>query len=90
MTDATPSLPDDQPAAQSPLPATDGADDSVQLLLSGMTCASCVNKVQLALQSVPGVEHARVNLAERSALVTGAADAQALVAAVEKPATAPK
>ena len=49
-----------------------------------MTCASCVNKVQLALQSVPGVEHARVNLAERSALVTGAADAQALVAAVEK------
>lgn len=84
MTDATPSLPDDQPAAQSPLPATDGADDSVQLLLSGMTCASCVNKVQLALQSVPGVEHARVNLAERSALVTGAADAQALVAAVEK------
>lgn len=84
MTDATPSLPDVQPAAQSPLPATDGADDSVQLLLSGMTCASCVNKVQLALQSVPGVEHARVNLAERSALVTGAADAQALVAAVEK------
>lgn len=84
LTDATPSLPDDQPAAQSPLPATDGADDSVQLLLSGMTCASCVNKVQLALQSVPGVEHARVNLAERSALVTGAADAQALVAAVEK------
>lgn len=84
MTDATPSLPDVQPAAQSPLPATDGADDSVQLLLSGMTCASCVNKVQQALQSVPGVEHARVNLAERSALVTGAADAQALVAAVEK------
>ncbi|HGY5902641.1 TPA: HAD-IC family P-type ATPase, partial [Serratia marcescens] len=84
LTDATPSLPDVQPAAQSPLPATDGADDSVQLLLSGMTCASCVNKVQLALQSVPGVEHARVNLAERSALVTGAADAQALVAAVEK------
>ncbi|MGQ6050624.1 copper-exporting P-type ATPase CopA [Serratia sp. IR-2025] len=84
LTDATPSLPDVQPAAQSPLPATDGADDSVQLLLSGMTCASCVNKVQQALQSVPGVEHARVNLAERSALVTGAADAQALVAAVEK------
>ncbi|MDU7806451.1 MAG: cation transporter, partial [Serratia marcescens] len=84
LTDATSSLPDVQPAAQSPLPATDGADDSVQLLLSGMTCASCVNKVQQALQSVPGVEHARVNLAERSALVTGAADAQALVAAVEK------
>jgi Cu+-exporting ATPase len=49
-----------------------------------MSCASCVSKVQSALQSVPGVEQARVNLAERSALITGGADPQALVAAVEK------
>ncbi len=48
-----------------------------------MTCASCVNKVQTALQNVPGVELARVNLAERSALITGKATPQALVAAVE-------
>ena len=88
MTDATPSLPDVQPAAHL-LPATDGADDSVQLLLSGMTCASCVNSAAGAAKRSRR-EHARVNLAERSALVTGAADAQALVAAVEKPATAPK
>ncbi|WP_404936766.1 cation transporter, partial [Pseudomonas aeruginosa] len=46
-------------------------DGSVQLLIDGMTCASCVSKVQKALQSVDGVENARVNLAERSALVTG-------------------
>jgi Cu+-exporting ATPase len=56
----------------------------VQLLLSGMSCASCVNNVQRALESVSGVKRARVNLAERSALVQGAGDTQALIAAVEK------
>ncbi|MEQ2025337.1 copper-exporting P-type ATPase CopA [Xenorhabdus szentirmaii] len=62
----------------------DVIDDSVQLLLDGMTCASCVSKVQKALQSVDGVEHARVNLAERSALVTGNPSPDALVEAVIK------
>ena len=32
--------------------------------LSGMSCASCVTRVQNALQSVPGVTQARVNLAQ--------------------------
>ncbi|MDE9492645.1 copper-exporting P-type ATPase CopA [Xenorhabdus bovienii] len=59
-------------------------NDSIQLLLDGMTCASCVSKVQKALQSVEGVENARVNLAERSALVTGMASPNALVDAVIK------
>ncbi|MEX9839634.1 copper-exporting P-type ATPase CopA [Providencia rettgeri] len=59
-------------------------DDSIQLLLDGMTCASCVNKVQKALNSVPGVENARVNLAERSALVTGTAEPNDLIDAVVK------
>ncbi|AOM42565.1 copper-exporting P-type ATPase CopA [Xenorhabdus hominickii] len=59
-------------------------DDSIQLLLDGMSCASCVNKVQKALQSVDGVKQARVNLAERSALVTGSASPEALVTAVIK------
>ncbi|BET95816.1 copper-exporting P-type ATPase CopA [Xenorhabdus taiwanensis] len=59
-------------------------NDSIQLLLDGMSCASCVSKVQKALQSVDGVEHARVNLAERSALITGHALPNALVEAVIK------
>ncbi|MDR0218819.1 MAG: copper-exporting P-type ATPase CopA [Enterobacteriaceae bacterium] len=59
-------------------------DDSIQLLLDGMSCASCVSKVQKALQSVQGVENARVNLAERSALVTGTAAPEALIDAVVK------
>ncbi|WP_159567150.1 copper-exporting P-type ATPase CopA [Budvicia diplopodorum] len=61
-----------------------GGDDSLQLLLSGMSCASCVSKVQKALESVPGVEQARVNLAERSAMVFGQAQQADLIIAVEK------
>ncbi|MDR3432546.1 MAG: copper-exporting P-type ATPase CopA [Rouxiella aceris] len=83
------SEPEHQSAASSSVPAPlinqDNSDaDSVQLLLNGMSCASCVNKVQRALQSVSGVTQASVNLAERSALVKGAKDPQALIIAVEK------
>ncbi len=59
-------------------------DDSIQLLLDGMTCASCVNKVKKALNSVPGVENARVSLTERSALVTRTAGPNDLIDAVVK------
>ncbi len=90
LTESAPTLPEPQAAAPSSLPAIKTDDDSIQLLLNGMTCASCVNKVQTALQNVPGVELARVNLAERSALITGKATPQALVAAVEKRAMAPR
>ena len=65
------------------LPAADDVDDSIQLLIGGMSCASCVSRVQKALAAVPGVSQARVNLAERTALVTGSASAAELVQAVE-------
>ena len=71
-------------AASPELPAADDADDSQQLLINGMSCASCVSRVQNALQAVPGVTQARVNLAERTALVMGSASATDLVSAVEK------
>ncbi|RIA90702.1 E1-E2 ATPase-domain-containing protein [Glomus cerebriforme] len=32
------------------------------LIVSGMTCASCINTIQYTLESLPGVEYARVNL----------------------------
>jgi Cu+-exporting ATPase len=70
-------------AATSELPAADDLDDSQQLLINGMSCASCVSRVQKALQAVPGVTQARVNLAERSALIMGSASATDLVLAVE-------
>ena len=71
-------------AVSSELPAATADDESQQLLLSGMSCASCVSRVQNALQSVPGVTQARVNLAERTALIMGSASAAELVQAVEK------
>ncbi|MFJ3459101.1 copper-exporting P-type ATPase CopA [Scandinavium goeteborgense] len=71
-------------AVPSALPAADDLDDSQQLLINGMSCASCVSRVQNALAAVPGVTQARVNLAERTALVIGSAAATDLVQAVEK------
>ncbi|WP_413734823.1 copper-exporting P-type ATPase CopA [Sodalis sp. RH21] len=74
----------DSPAAATLIPATIPASNDIHLLINGMSCASCVSRVERALQQVPGVEQARVNLAERSALVMGAPDGAALIAAVER------
>ncbi|OAT76070.1 Cu+ exporting ATPase [Mangrovibacter phragmitis] len=71
-------------AADNELPADTTTDDSQHLLISGMSCASCVSRVQNALAHVPGVTQARVNLAERSALVLGDAPASALIQAVQQ------
>jgi heavy metal translocating P-type ATPase len=54
-----------------------------ELVIEGMTCASCVARVERALQGVPGVTAASVNLATESARVEGIADTSALVAAVK-------
>ncbi len=53
------------------------------LKIEGMTCGHCVMLVQSALEAVPGVKAAKVDLLERQALVDGdALDDQALRAAV--------
>ncbi len=60
---------------------------SVSLAIDGMTCASCMSRVEKALLRVPGVARAEVNLATETASVTLATrhiDAAALVAAVER------
>ncbi|HMR72114.1 MAG TPA: copper ion binding protein, partial [Rubrivivax sp.] len=56
------------------------------LAIDGMTCASCVRRVERALAALPGVREASVNLATNEAVVRqlGVADAAALVAAVER------
>ena len=62
-------------------------ESSVSLAIDGMTCASCVSRVEKALLRVPGVVRAEVNLATESAsvtLVTRQIDEAALVAAVER------
>ncbi len=55
-----------------------------ELSIDGMTCASCVARVERALQAVPGVSLAHVNLATESARVDGVADPSALVAAIRR------
>ncbi|MGJ7916234.1 heavy metal translocating P-type ATPase [Massilia sp. LXY-6] len=61
----------------------DTAPAELQLAVRGMTCASCVARVEKALKKVPGVLDASVNLATEQATVQGAAlDADAIVAAV--------
>ena len=52
------------------------------LRIGGMTCASCVARVEKALQAVPGVERASVNLATEKATVHGAAAPASLAEAV--------
>lgn len=52
------------------------------LTIEGMTCASCVGRVEKALRAVPGVQGASVNLATEKASVQGGATAEALAAAV--------
>jgi Cu+-exporting ATPase len=60
--------------------------EKVSLSISGMTCASCVTRVEKALGRVPGVTEASVNLATEKAHIksTGGVTADALIAAVRK------
>ncbi len=46
-------------------------DSAIVLDIDGMTCASCVRTVERALERVPGVEGASVNLVTRTATVRG-------------------
>jgi Cu+-exporting ATPase len=62
-------------------------ETSVTLAVSGMTCASCVGRVDRVLRRVPGVLDVNVNLAAETAEITyldGATDPAALAAKVTK------
>ncbi|WP_414650781.1 heavy metal translocating P-type ATPase [Ensifer sp.] len=61
------------------------AEDTIDLAIEGMTCASCVARIEKALRAVPGVSDASVNLATERAAVRvtrGIATAAALEEAV--------
>lgn len=59
--------------------------ESVRLPVEGMTCVSCVSRVENALKAVPGVKAATVNLATEAAdvSVAGPVDYHALIGAIE-------
>jgi Cu+-exporting ATPase len=61
-------------------------DTTIELPITGMTCASCVARTERAIGKVQGVDRAAVNLATEKATVTfdpGAVSTGELVAAVE-------
>lgn len=56
---------------------------SMQLTIEGMSCASCVGRVERALNAVPGVEQAHVNLATERATVRGHVLAAEIIKAID-------
>jgi Cu+-exporting ATPase len=84
FTTATLTAPASEGVEQPALP--NGPTEAV-LPIEGMTCASCVRRVEKGLQKVPGVTAASVNLATERASVTydpAVADLAALRTAVER------
>lgn len=56
----------------------------IELNVIGMTCASCVGRVEKALRSVPGVFEATVNLATERASIIGSVGPAELISAIER------
>ncbi|CAJ2982238.1 copper-translocating P-type ATPase [Burkholderia pseudomallei] len=65
----------DPASALAPSPEIAAARTAIELDIAGMTCASCVGRVEKALAQVPGVARATVNLATEKATVDADADA---------------
>ncbi len=65
--------------------------EATDLAIEGMTCASCVGRVERALKALPGVTEATVNLATNRARVTHlpAVGVAALIAAASASARRP-
>jgi Cu+-exporting ATPase len=84
MATRTPLIDERTPAATVDPPTK---EEELGLPIEGMTCASCVRRVERALQKVPGVAAASVNLATERATVTfdpAQASPDQLAAAVEQ------
>ncbi|CAH2604306.1 Copper-exporting P-type ATPase [Rhodovastum atsumiense] len=66
------------------VPVAQAAAPTLDISVTGMTCASCAGRVERALRRVPGVTEATVNLATERARITGTPDPRAVTDAVEK------
>ena len=73
-------------AVKEPAVSARGAIQSTDFQIEGMTCASCVTRVEKAIRAVPGVAAANVNLATERATVafTVKPDPKAVIAAIDR------
>ena len=73
-------------AAPAATAAAENTGNALRLPIAGMTCASCVARVEKALNAVPGVSSASVNLATEAATIKVAPSVtmEALAKAVER------
>ena len=60
------------------------SDTPFCLSIEGMMCAGCVSAVEDALRAVPGVEGVTVSLDDKSAMVKGEVQIDALIQAVKQ------
>ncbi len=75
----------DEPGGAGASAASTAAPEQIRFGVKGMTCASCVRRIERALSAVPGVDEATVNLATEEASVTlRGAPIEALRAAVDR------
>ena len=58
-------------------------NNTQELIIDGASCASCVGKIEVALNSIKGVDKAEMNFALRTVSVTGQADINTLIKVVE-------
>lgn len=56
--------------------------NKVTLNITGMTCGHCVAAVTKALQAVPGVTAANVNLEKKQAVIEGTSEVAPLITAI--------
>jgi len=76
-----------RPSAPPLAPAAGASEETRELAIGGMTCATCAGRVEKALARVPGVTRAAVNLATERASVwasAGAVKPADLVLAVQR------
>jgi copper chaperone CopZ len=60
-----------------------GAEQTIEIKVSGMSCQHCVAAVDKAVRAVPGVACATVDLAGGAVKVTGLFDRQQVVQAIK-------
>ena len=82
MNDAT-SHPHDAKRGQDSEDVAHTAAGEQAFTIDGASCASCVTKIETAIKQVPGVSSAQMNFALGTVTISGTADGEAIVEAVE-------